>query len=69
MDAAHIKEASETQQMLSPGNYLDKRGFPVIPYSKAAKAYDVQSIRRFQKEMWRDGKGTGYICYYERFDV
>lgn len=69
MDAAQIRGSGEAQEMLSPSNYLDKPMLPAVDFGMAAKAYDAESIRRFQKEMWRDGKGTGYICYYERFDV
>jgi hypothetical protein len=32
-------------------------------------AYDIEMIRIFQQDMWRDGKGAGYISYYTRFDV
>lgn len=41
----------------------------VMHFAKADPCYNENYIRRFQKEMWRDGKGTGSISYYTLFDV
>ncbi len=40
-----------------------------MAFDKVQQAYDHEQIRRFWQEIWRDGKGAGYLCYYTRFDV
>jgi hypothetical protein len=62
----HTWEASESQQMLHPSNYVDNRGRIPVDFGMAPQALAPEKIDDFWLDMWEAGAGTGYICYYDR---